>query len=443
MATKRGRVDSLPSSIERVLGSRIIGQAVLFAASSAFVSLLAAIAKAVVARELPTASFGSFSFATSFLLFTSLFFEFGVFLPAARLLATERERDKKQIVGAALVLFVPVGLAFVLATLALSTIVDAVFHVHASHALALIAPLALVYPFRQVALWLAQGLDRLHVFSITSAFAQSLFIISLVVVTAAGVSLTTVRALGLQCGALAVGGVLFTLWTRPSFRRTAPHVHALIQGARSYGFHVYVGRVLSIGTYNMDVLMLGAFTTATSVAYYSLAGAIAAGSGFPIIGLSTALFHRMVGRREIERQWLLVAWAVGLSSAALAWLFASPFIDAVFSHRYSPAVRLVAPLAFAQAIRGVTSVYNSFLSAQARGTELRNAGLILTSSNIVLNFALIPPFGAMGAAWASLIALIANLAAHIFYYRRSLPDQSDSGSPPTATSLVVDPTRDG
>jgi O-antigen/teichoic acid export membrane protein len=115
----------------------------------------------------------------------------------------------------------------------------------------------------------------------------------------------------------------------------------------------------------------------------------------------------------------------------------------VFSHRYSPAVRLVAPLALAQAIRGVTSVYNSFLSAQARGTELRNTGVILTFSNIVLNFALIPPFGATGAAWASLIALIANLFAHVFYYRRSLANGRDSGSPPTATSLVVDPTRDG
>jgi O-antigen/teichoic acid export membrane protein len=211
----------------------------------------------------------------------------------------------------------------------------------------------------------------------------------------------------------------------------------LLEGARTYGFQVYVGRVLSTGTYNMDVLMLGAFTSASSVAYYSLAGAIAAASGFPVIGLSTALFHRMVGRREIERQWLFLAWAVGLGSAALAWAFASPFVDAVFSHRYSPAVRLVAPLALAQAVRGVTSVYNSFLSAQARGTELRNAGLILTCSNIILNVALIPPFGATGAAWASLIALIANFGAHIFYYRRFLSSRSELL--PTATSFTTEP----
>ena len=51
--------------------------------------------------------------------------------------------------------------------------------------------------------------------------------------------------------------------------------------------------------------------------------------------------------------------------------------------------------------------------------ELRNAGLVLTGSNIVFNFALIPPFGAQGAAWASLLALGVNFLAHVFFYRRS------------------------
>ena len=159
----------------------------------------------------------------------------------------------------------------------------------------------------------------------------------------------------------------------------------------------------------MDVLMLAAFTNASAVGYYSLAGAIATASGFPVVGFSTALFHRMVKHGQIERRWLLGSWVVGLGAAATAWILAAPFIDALFSHRYAPAVALVGPLALAQAVRGVTGVYNSFLSAQAKGRELRNAAFILTSFNIALNFALIPPYGAMGAAWASLVALVANL----------------------------------
>jgi O-antigen/teichoic acid export membrane protein len=99
---------------------------------------------------------------------------------------------------------------------------------------------------------------------------------------------------------------------------------------------------------------------------------------------------------------------------------APPVVHAVFGSSYAAVAALAVPLALAQAVRGATSIYNSFLSAQARGRELRNAGLVLTISNLVLNFALIPPYGAMGAAWASLLALVANLVAHIVSYRRSV-----------------------
>ena len=62
-----------------------------------------------------------------------------------------------------------------------------------------------------------------------------------------------------------------------------------------------------------------------------------------------------------------------------------------------------------------TGIYNSFLAAHGLGKELRNAGMALTVSNLILNVALIPQFGAAGAAWASLIV---NLGAHIVGYRR-------------------------
>jgi O-antigen/teichoic acid export membrane protein len=425
-------------SIRSILRSRLLGQTALFAVSSAIVSLLAAVAKAVIARRLPTEAFGSFSFATAFLLFTAMIFEFGVFLPAARLAAKEQQRGKQEIVGAALIVFVPVGLAFVVTTVALSAVVDDLFHVHAARALALSAPLAFVYPFRQLALWLAQGLDRLHVFAITSVVAQCILIGALGVVAGAGWPLTTTSALVLQSGAFFVGSILFVIWARPVFGRARRRIRALTDGARSYGFQVYLGRVLSVGTYNMDVLMLAAFTNASTVGYYSLAGAIATASGFPVVGFSTALFHRMVRHDQIERRWLVGSCVVGLAAAASAWIFAAPFIDGLFSHRYSPAVGLVGPLALAQAVRGVTGVYNSFLSAQARGRELRNAAFILTSFNIALNFALIPTYGAKGAAWASFVALLANLVAHIFYYRRSIGNRRTPSEPPTATSVVAD-----
>jgi O-antigen/teichoic acid export membrane protein len=122
--------------------------------------------------------------------------------------------------------------------------------------------------------------------------------------------------------------------------------------------------------------------------------------------------------RAIAREWVIAAIAVGTATSLAAWLLAEPLIRVFFSDRYVAAASLVLPLVLAQLVRGVTTIFNTFLSAQGRGVELRNAGIVLTASNVAFNFALIPAYGAQGAAWASLLALFANLIAHVFFYLR-------------------------
>jgi O-antigen/teichoic acid export membrane protein len=122
---------------------------------------------------------------------------------------------------------------------------------------------------------------------------------------------------------------------------------------------------------------------------------------------------------KIRRRWLVIATALGIVCAMAAWLLAEPVIRVFFSSRYVAAAVLVLPLALAQFVRGLTGIFNTFLSAHGRGADLRNAGLVLTLSNLGFNLALIPTFGARGAAWASLLALVANLIAHAAFYRRS------------------------
>jgi O-antigen/teichoic acid export membrane protein len=169
----------------------------------------------------------------------------------------------------------------------------------------------------------------------------------------------------------------------------------------------------------MDILLVAAFTTASSVAYYRLAIAVSAMITLPAMGLSAVLFRRMVGEATIDGRVLGVVFAVSFGAAIVVAAVAGPLVRFVFSPRYSPAAGLLVPLAFAAAVRGVTTIYNSYLSAHAKGRDLRNAALVLTVSNIVLDVILIPRYGAAGAAWGSLCALVANWAAHVYFYRRS------------------------
>jgi O-antigen/teichoic acid export membrane protein len=401
--------------------SRTVHQVVVFTASNGLVSLIGAVSKALLARALPVASFGAFAFATSFLQFSSLVFEFGFFVPASRLAARAERLERRRVVGAALLLYVPVGLAYCLTVFALSFVTDAVFAVHAGDALRVVAPLALVYPFSLIALQLATGTDQLHVYSITAVLTQVLFVGTLGVIVAVDWNLSTGSALALRSAAMLVGSVVLVAWLRPIFRGSRRIVPTLVAQARQWGFKVYVGRVLSLGTYNLDVIILGALTDAKSVGFYTLAGAMAYALGLPITGLASALFPRMAQGGRLKTEWLAIAWAVGGVAVLAAWLLGPIFMRVVFSADYQDASTYVVPLTLAQTIRGVTSIYNAYFSSQAAGRELRDAGVVLTVSNLVLNFALIPPFGGTGAAWASVLALLANLWAHMVGYRRLRP----------------------
>lgn len=383
-------------------------------------TLLTAAATAIFARQLTSRAFGDFSFAISFFMFVGMFFDFGLFLPAARIAAAAEPETRRRVVGAALVAFAGVAAAFVAVAVVLSIWIDAVFNVDAGPAIRIAAPLALVFPFQSVALRLAQGVERLHVYSISYALGQLILVAALAVMAGVGTSVDTTTATLLRVGAALAGMLWLAVWLRPRFAGVRDHIAELVRQARSYGFQVYLGNVLGIGTYNMDVLMVAAWTSSRQVGLYALAVAMTNVIGLPVIGYSSALFPRLVGRTRLDYRWVAVALAVGAVGAAALVGLARPLVDLFFSHRYDGAVALVLPLALAQIVRGVTGVYNGFLSANARGVELRNAAIVLMVSNVALNFALIPSYGARGAAWASLAALVANFAAHVWYYRRSL-----------------------
>jgi O-antigen/teichoic acid export membrane protein len=373
----------------------------------------------LLTRKLSTSDFGSYSFAFSVLSLTGLLFEFGLFVPAARTAALTDGKARHQVIGAALLLYVPIGLAYSATIFAISFWVDNWFAVDAGDALRLAAPIASAFPFILIVEQLSQGVDRLHVASLQKVFAPLLFATLLLLTLGAGVTLTAPNALALRAAAMLITCIGAAIWLRPAFAATRYWARKLVGQAREWGFQVYVGRVLSIGTYNMDVLLLGLWTDPRSVGLYVLAGSVAMASGLPVSGMAAALFPQLARDSAIGRRRLLLATMVGLVCAVLATVLAEPVIRILFSSRYIAAAGLVAPLAFAQFVRGLTSVFNAFLSAHGRGRDLRNAGLVLTVSNLGLNVALIPSYGASGAAWASFFALVANLLAHIVFYRRA------------------------
>jgi O-antigen/teichoic acid export membrane protein len=418
--------------VARVRGSRLLTQSLTYAVSNGTAGLLAAATAALIARHLSRGDYGSFSFAISFLPLMALFFELGLFLPMSRLAALATGRTKRAVEGAAIATFVPIALAFSLLVVGFSFVVDPIFHVHVASAFRIAAPVALVYPFAQFSVLLAQGDGRLHLYSLWTLCGQIIYLILVVAaISTVGLHQPAVPLL-LRGAALTAGAIGLLVSLSPVFEGVRDHVAEFVRQARDWGLKAFVGRVLSIGTYNMDVLMLAAFTQARTVALYAVAGNLAIGCGLPITGLSSAIFAPLVHRDRLDRRWLAVAWGFGLVVVLALWLLGGTVIDVIFSKRYAGAAVLLVALALAQAVRGVTSIYNSFLGAHGMGDELRRASVVLTLANVIFNVGLIPPFGALGAAWASFLALVINLGAHIHYYRRASPTPEASPAERTA-----------
>jgi len=409
------------NELRRRLGGRdVVGQTAVYAVASAAASMANGVAKGLAAAILSVPDFAVFAFSQTLLTYLALFFEFGLFLPAARACALASGDEGRDLIGTAIVLYIPVAVAFVVTVFGASFIVDDIFRVHAGHTLRAVAVISFGWPFAFVGLQLAQGVGRLHISAIVALGASLIFVGAFALARLVMGHITVDAALMCQCGGLAIGAFVLASWLRPRFVAWRSHVRPIVRDARRYGFAVYIGRVLSIGTYNMDVLMLGALAPGKAVASYVLAGAISIGAALPVVSLGNALFAPLARAERIGRTSLIAAWVVGLATVPIAWVGSRLAVDYLFSAAYQPVVTLVIPLTMASALRGVTGLYNSFLAAHGRGRALRAAGVVLTTSNLLLNFALIPAFGADGAAWASFIALLANLVAYVVGYRRAI-----------------------
>ena len=399
-------------------GSRALRQGAGFALASLTTSVLGGMITAALARVMSVDHYAVYSFSNSVLSFTIVFFEFGLLVPAARRLAIAPQQEHAAILGAATLVLAGLSVVFSLTVFALSFVIDAMFTVQVGDTLRVLSVVAASWLIPFGLLMLAQGVGRLGTYSAANVASRALCLIAILALLGLGVSISPILALLAQAISVLIAFSWMLARLHPTWGDTRQCIRGLVRDAREYGFSIYVGRVLAMGTYNMDVLMLGVLARPHDVAFYALAGSIALPVSFVPAGLSAAFFSDMTRVPRLRRSWILATGGFSLIGGVAAAGLAYPFVHIVLGSRYAEVIGLVVILALAQVVSGVTRLFNSFLWAYARGRELRMASIGLMLVNLILNFVLIPKFGAAGAAWASVLALIVNLILHFVGYRR-------------------------
>jgi O-antigen/teichoic acid export membrane protein len=198
----------------------------------------------------------------------------------------------------------------------------------------------------------------------------------------------------------------------------------------SYGLPLTVTSVLSALVAGADRLLITGFLGAPAVALYAVGYDLSQQSiGLLLAVVNTAAYPLAVhalerdgveaARRQLNENGALV-FSIALAAAAGLVVLAPVVIDVIVGPELRDGARLVLPwIAVGGAIGGIKSFHLDIafhLSRFSRG--LLAASATAAAGNILLNLLLIPRFGIVGAAWASLLSFVLGASVSALLGRR-------------------------
>ena len=163
----------------------------------------------------------------------------------------------------------------------------------------------------------------------------------------------------------------------------------------------------------MDILMLGAFTNASTVGLYHPAARTAGllqallASFLSIYSPMIAQFHAKSDQKNMSGSYKLVSrWLLTFSiPVALIFLVYPKKVMLLFGAEYLPSANILMVLTAATFIHAILGAAQSTLSMTGHTRLVLWNAIGAFVINIILNIILIPNYGMIGAAWATLISL--------------------------------------
>ncbi len=201
----------------------------------------------------------------------------------------------------------------------------------------------------------------------------------------------------------------------------------------AYGYPIAASLALTVVLSSTDRFLLAAFLDEAAVGAYHAGYSIAnrtldvlflwlgtAGQPALVMALERGGRERLaVAAREQLSTFLLI----GLPAAAGVALVARPLADVLIGEELRAAATSVTPwIALSALLYGLTAYYfGQAFTLGRKTTALLGAMALPAGLNVVLNLILVPRFGVIGAAWATVISFAVGLLATVILGRRSLP----------------------
>ena len=187
------------------------------------------------------------------------------------------------------------------------------------------------------------------------------------------------------------------------------------------GRHVGVGSLFGSVASRMDVVALRSWSGAHEAGLYGACYRILNGVGAITTAISLALYARLArargrGRdREAERLFVAVPVVIAIC-LGIAALLASPLLGLLYGEAFQSAVPMFRILLAAGTVQTANLFLHKALVVSGRERSLPFAQGAQALTNLVLNFALVPAYGALGAAIATLACEFVVPIGHGVYF---------------------------
>lgn len=377
-----------------------------------------------LARVLGAAAFGLYTFAFAFLIYLELLADAGLTLLGTRDLAAGKG-DRAALAGN--IFAARAALALLIFVVSLLT----AWFLPIPHLLKLLLMGNFLYIICRAlnADWIFAGLERMEYIAATRvAFGLAYVLLVIVFVKDAG-QLVWVPVLY-----FAGGAVVYAFFLVLAFRAFLPVSLRQLKPGRWAGdileaFPLGTSLILAQVYNNLDVIMLGVMGKPETVAFYNVAYKLYFSlAGFYVLwqaAVFPVVSRKLAGGPDslagFINKYLRLTFAVVIPLTFLCFGLAAPLIRLLFGAEYLPAIPALQILIWTMMLVVVTGVGGALVlipAGQTRGYLLSVSFGVL--ANFLLNLVLIPAYGFIGSAVATVISEAAVAAIMIYLIRRTV-----------------------
>ena len=402
--------------LKNLFASKVAKQTLFLFVAQIFGMVVGFVSNMLLAKQMGATNFGIYSLSLAIITFISIFFEFGYFSSASKMLANNHDINlEKKIFGTSIIIACVLSAFFIVFALVISFLLGKIFSDEIGRIIRISSFISwsFVIPFFMELI--LKGSNHIGYLAGFNIFSKILFVVFLSLLFIFE-RLTPLNALLSFSLSYAVAFAIYAYMLQPNFGGFFEILRAINLENKRYGMHVYVGRVIDVSTYNIDRLLIGYFMGSKDVGFYGLANSMATPINSLSNAMSSTMFKTLANSNKIAFAVLKTNLAWVFLAFILANMLGNLIINFYLKEEYSDVSLLLLLMSIAVCFQAFYQPYNAWISGHGYGKELNNANIKMTIVTAASSVLLVPFMGAVGACISSLISNLYSLFLYVKIY---------------------------